>query len=134
MYQPLAESIQATVDRVNKINIAPEDMIKAIGYTNHIETHSPTLIDLSRHLQCDLQLPNEKVEAILLRAVALIRAIEYGLPGSTWGIEGMESLVSNAAVAASALAALRYIDSVVRFDPDDLLAIALQHSTTAGAA
>jgi hypothetical protein len=134
MYQPLTESIQATMDRVNKINIAPEDMIEAIAYTNRFEAHSPTLIDMSHHLQFDLGLANEKIEAILLRAIALIRTVEYGVAGSTWGEEGTYSQISNALVGASALAPLRYIERTIRFDPDELLIVGLERSETLGSA
>ena len=134
MYQPLTESIQATMDRVNKINIAPEDMIEAIGYTNRIEAHSPTLIDLSHHLQFDLRLANEKIEAVLLRAVALIRTVEYGVPGSEWSSGESPAHISNALVAASALAPLRYIENAIRFDPNDLLAVGLYQSEALGTA
>jgi hypothetical protein len=131
MYQPLKESIQATVDRVNHYSVKPEEMIKAIEYTNS-KTKRMTLIDLSHHLRFDLALDDQKVEGILLRAVALIRTVEYGVAGSTWGEEGMLSQISNALVGASALAPLRYIECTIRFDPGELLAAGLGRSATLG--
>jgi len=133
MLSSAKEPMQATLDRANQVAVSAKEMIEAFAYTN-VRERRMTLIDLSRHLRFDREFPDPKIEAMLLRAIALIRSIESGVPGTEWAGEGKPARVSSAIVAASASAPLRLIDNTIRFSAADLMAIALEHSTVCGEA
>ena len=91
-----------------------------------------TLIELSNHLLYDLEFDKKKTEAILLRTVALVRSIESGIPGTSWGAEGAPSLIPDAIVAAAASARLLLVEGTIRFDASELLNVGLRHSEPMG--
>lgn len=133
MNEPLKESIQATVDGVNETPVTPQDMIEIKTFVNGF-ARRPSLIDVSRHLQFDLQHPDQKTQAILLRYIGLIRTVEKGIPGASWDATGSRHMISDALLAAAAMAPLRYVENTIRFDVDDLLRSGLQMSHAAGRA
>ena len=133
MNHSLKESIEQTVHRVNAIKIAPQDMIDACEYSSGSK-HRRTLIELSNHLRFDLDFSESKTEAILLRTVALLRSVESGVPGTSWGTEGIASLIPDAIIAAAATARLMFVDATIRFDTGELLNMGLRHSEPMGAA
>jgi hypothetical protein len=133
LYQPLQETLQATVDRVNVVSIKPHEMVSAIDYSNGTETRR-TLVDLSHHLLSNLSYSKAKAEAVLLRTTALWRTLEHGVPGTQWGGDGGCAVLSDAIVAAAATATLLLDGNVIRFEASELLRIGLESSQPEGRA
>lgn len=131
MNSRLKESVEQTVYRVNTTHIAAQDMIDACEYSSGGKQRR-TLIELSNHLLYDLEFDKKKTEAILLRTVALVRSIESGIPGTSWGAEGAPSLIPDAIVAAAASARLLLVEGTIRFDASELLNVGLRHSEPMG--